>query len=797
MLQQDAPIARVFDHRPLVAHVETAAGSGEYREDPRMTVRRLFLGSDDALSEAEIELFAGPIDSSTRTPEPALTPGSVLDGSPRPGFATFLSPDQRVIVGRPRLPGASEEDDDGEEESTIEILFSGYCDRPMYNERSDGGRTERGFTLLIESMLKRISDAQHAQIIGRRMRSPDAQRALDLHIHDGGEVSEPFGDPTSIINVQAQPCTFNALGQPNRAAVPISAQIGSEQVILHVFADDNDPTAEAWTWAQALRYLVFWHLFRVQAGASLDDLSGGLADGNVIELTSDLVTLDSFSRPASPVDREEAFKYAMLGMPKDFKAEGFSFPEAMILLTDETGTHFTVRTENMAEGEEGALTDLPIDRLYIWARGSGPIKDLYKEATFADRGMDAGELFQKHNVHQLSLEADYSDVIPLPIVLGDVRRYEVTLNLTPGWKPDSNLDIDTGDAELIKTKVKEAEAHHHLEGTALDADTWFRRYHKQGKAFHLYSDVGRRWVLNETGFYKPWLYARDYGPWGEQAYVPWEPSSAGLWDNYIDDDGNEQQRAILSWARVGRPLSECFSADAEHRSYGIVVEVTYDNGINWRRFTAACRSLPNEAGIHIEGDDLTDIVDPTNTDMSFWEGMLRGTARLRVTGVIPGDERLQPNLKASKYFPATPNPTSRIINVAGRFRSNRRDAAYNRFADEIGGAPNPDAALAETVETADDLAAIQSFGESLLELLTTRQLSATPVIPWLSTDYLVGDCIREIRGAGIRLHTTAQAQQRRYVDVVGIEYAPSATTLILDDMRLANSVNPDLEGLLG
>lgn len=815
----DGPQDRLTHSRPLRVLVESGPGTGEFVTDPRLSLQSLFLGCDGEFSRAIIECFAGPLDSSTRGVEEALQVGDVLNAGYRPGYVRFITPDQLFMVARPRAGVAGDEEPGSVSE--LEMLFAGYCDKPAYEETNNEESTHRGFSFEVESNLKRLSDQRHAQIVGRRMRGADAFKALLEHLDAEPEsVYEPFGGPEGIVTVPAAPCVFNAEGLGNRAATPIEVAVGDETIKVHVFADDHDPDAEIWTWAQALGYLWFWHLMARQSGASLDELAGLVADGNVWELLQTMVgdpvqkplwQASSADRGAAPAPRAEAFSYAMLGSPRDFDCDGMSVPEALILLADKSGAHFRIKTEEQTsegDGGETQYTGKPIDRIYFWARGAGDSKPdghqgfLFQEATIADRGKDAEEILRKHNVTNLRLEVDYTDVIGDPVIYGSERRYEITVLLLPGWLPETTYwDINHGSQAAIDAAMEAARAHEEgLEPAELKLDPWYRRFCKAGAEFAGYADVGRRWVLRESGRYRKALYGRTSGPFLEAWYVPWEPSDASIRHPEVQADGSIATRHVAAgeWVYRGRPLEPCLTADAAKRSLGIVVELSWSAGAvdSWTRLTAGCRALEDEAGIYIDEADLLSIKQPGDEEMTYVEAYLRGLMRVRVTAVICGDGRVEPRLNVNRWGPAMASETSRIFDVSRRFRQNLREGGNSQYAPHLpDGTVNPAAIAHETEKAGDDLAELQRFGEGLLEVITTRQIAGAPVIPWITTEYEVGDSIREIRGC-IELQTGTGETGRRDVDIVGIEYVGSSTALILDDYRLSRMTHPEVGAML-
>jgi hypothetical protein len=542
-----------------------------------------------------------------------------------------------------------------------------------------------------------------------------------------------------------------------------------------VFTHDHDPDAEYWTWAQVWRYLLVFHLYEDRTSGT-----GMIVDGGVFDATDDLQGSEYTEQAAPPVTAADALDYVLLGRPSAFNIDGLNLPEALIAVAEASGTRFWVRTEldEEAEVEEGDIPP-PQDRLYIWARGAG------EEVTFNRLGRTAGtadprQILEDNDLAQLEVTVDYRDVLAPPEVLGDVRRYEVTMELVPGWAADANLD----DVENVATAKAYAEAHWNLQPEELADDPWYQRYHPNGSLFRNYRAVGRRWIKNTSGRWPAADYAREGAPYTEDAYKLWEPSDCQITDSLVDETGAVVTRAVepRTWAYRPRPLLPCFSADAAKRSLGIVLEFSFDSGSTWQVIpNVTARALEDDTGISIDAEDLSLIRDPADADneeVNFWFGLIDGTARVRVTAVIEGDLRLKPNLNAALYGPPNDADFTRQFDVAGRYKSNRRDGGNSQF--KTGGAKE---APETTFDGRDDAEDIQKFGNELLTQCTTRQFPGLATVPWLTTDFRPGQSVWGVWGLGLRFNTARQISQARLPDIVAVEYADGWTTIAIEDFR--------------
>src|SRR5690606_6669383 len=135
------------------------------------------------------------------------------------------------------------------------VVFSGYGGVSEYTEQPNGvvGR------IVVQGVLARVARMMDAQVQGRFIRTSWAggeyREAIAI---DPEAKTQPHGNRLSVAS-KARPCTFNARGRGNRSPAPIQVTIGDETRLIHIFTDDDDPSAEPWTWAQALRYLVYFH----------------------------------------------------------------------------------------------------------------------------------------------------------------------------------------------------------------------------------------------------------------------------------------------------------------------------------------------------------------------------------------------------------------------------------------------------------------------------------------------------------------------------------------------------------
>jgi len=238
---------------------------------------------------------------------------------------------------------------------------------------------------------------------------------------------------------------------------------------------------------------------------------------------------------------------------------------------------------------------------------------------------------------------DISAVINNPLGLGAPDKFEITVDLVPGWK-DSDLTPDSGSsyANLFKTEAQ------------IQADTdpnqWsvFNKYHTRGAGF--LRDVGRKWVLNETGLYSTALYDRGM-PFDFATVIP---------AKYIKD-GATGRRFFGPFNRVFEP---CLTFDKDSlNSVGIRVEFSFDGGASWQTIPCTIENLPGECGIRIIDPNLAEMLDIakgtinsgplSGVELNYWTSLaddkvnLRSfkngnwRTRIRITASVRLDQRIR------------------------------------------------------------------------------------------------------------------------------------------------------------
>ena len=206
----------------------------------------------------------------------------------------------------------------------------------------------------------------------------------------------------------------------------------------------------------------------------------------------------------------------------------------------------------------------------------------------------------------MSLAQDITPVVNKPIALGAPDRFEFTAELVPAWF-DSFLVLPSNLDELFYTDAQLQKE------TDPDSLFYYTHYHTRGIAHNAGAtlrNVGRKWVLNESGFYTdpessppdPSNPHYDRG----KAY-DWKTVIPNEYIFLMDDKSKKQKRAF---AHYNRRLLPCLTVNQDGlSSVGIKLEFSFDSGTTWQVIPCSVRLLSDECGIFIDEPNLAEIVD--------------------------------------------------------------------------------------------------------------------------------------------------------------------------------------------
>jgi len=661
----------------VLASVETSPGSGVFEVDERLRVEEVDLRSDATMSTARM---AVRLDSDFDTA----------------AARARYQPDRRVRV---RI--------DAEQAADRVVLFEGFPPIQEARWRGGPGKGEESFSFVASHVYEQLSRDGRSWIYGRRMRSGE--------IADGLSVDPATWASRSVL-VDALPCVFNPRNVANRAATPLTVS-GSDGASrrIDLFTYDGDPGAGSWTFAQALRYLVWFYAPR----------EGPVDINGVLDAT------DAMVGGGDPTTGSSIGLATRLMMASDsLVCEATNLVEALSLLADAAGVHVTADSTSA-----GSL-------LRVWAAGDRPRRQLHlARGGFHPDGkprydasvLRTSDVFRANEIGEATIRWDYGRIVNAPVVLGDVKVYEMTVPLVPGWKPTANLDnVPAGNRWAAKDLALTPDEAAALADTAAQ-DPWFQKHHREGSQFAENRYVARRWVLNEDGRFDGPTFNRN-APFDD--YQPFDFSTVA--------DATVTRRG--RWSRRSRPLVRTITRTELGARLGVVVEVSFDGGTTWHSPQGPISVLRDPSAIVFEVTNPTQITPPgvDPAQQNLWYAIIDQTFRVRVTAVVAGDERLAALPAVDESSSPTLVTTSRVIVRPEAFKFATRRGTTNVLASVNASATDIDR---------DDSAALKEFASTSARRGQDRRVIASPIVPWLEKTIAVGDEIERIRGRGVSFLT--------------------------------------------
>ena len=388
----------------------------------------------------------------------------------------------------------------------------------------------------------------------------------------------------------------------------------------------------------------------------------------------------------------------------------------------------------------------------------------------------------KKMLWSMSLAEDIGHLVNNPWGLGAPQRFEFTAELVPAWL-DTDLEPDTSEANanLFFTDAELQEL------TDKNEKTYFKYYYPRGSTFR--REVGRKWVLNESGDYSN-AASYDRGmPFDFGTVIPSE---------YIRDDSNRRL-----FAPFNRQLLPCLTIDKDQlTSVGIRVEFSFDSGENWQIIPASIVSLDDECGIYIVEANLAEMVDESesfisggpldgvqlNYFTSLCDDKLNGrvykdgdwNTRVRITASIQMDQRLCRQAEPTSTL-GSPFWHSHIYDFSEKYGLAKRteSSVYNESdlsAAELDSTSFFDNHL-DALRDANEDKSIS--GRFTLDRLWAGDGSGVP-------DFAIGDCIEKITGRDYPL-SSVLGDRTVYPEIIQIIYLPEQQRmkLITRDLRYA------------
>jgi hypothetical protein len=327
---------------------------------------------------------------------------------------------------------------------------------------------------------------------------------------------------------------------------------------------------------------------------------------------------------------------------------------------------------------------------------------------------NAGESLSLPRTNILALQS-HRELFPVTrryIGQGDFKMYEATMELVEAWDP----------------------AQEDINYSKFAAGT--------NPEFYKVKDVYRKWCLNEAGDYTGAPYHQ-----GE----PYDFSK-------VFDQADYVHRRRRFWPAL--------STDAQGRSLGYFLQVSFDDGLHWWPYLSAFNNLLDECGVWLSSDRL---------DMDTWVAALRCTLRFRITASIVSDERLT-CVVAGGPVGATIPVVDHVLTLPRQFRY-RKVSGQSVLADASGEGFGPP-------DEADDSTALYQF-------VRQRAAASPPVIetiqvqtPSLMLHFQPGDRVTSSPDSRDLLSIRRDNRSSVWIDRVHMDFRNQCTNLRLIRQRV-------------
>ena len=721
-----------------------------------------------------------------------------------------------------------------------EYFFQGVIDGPL----EFGFSLNAEFvSLKAQGLLSALSAQRGAQVIGRYMRSR-ADREADQIDYDDWDVaqgvlySQVNGVPC-VFNAGDKPNCDRVLTMQQ-----VNYQGGSTTVYVPVFADDDDQYAVAWTPAKALMYLAYFYLhfspldclpifewlmtsspqldttlvqaWPIEQGAEINPLSAegtmcpGLAEFgaeglNMYEALIGLASLAGFrfcERTRTSNDQALTQLYGWVpgtGLLKDLNLE----PAGTAVPTMPSLRERWLRYDNNVN-IASAMRDLGSvinDPIVVGDVECVETRVLLLPGWLPNEPIRHGEGEQEGEVDE-ALEA-----------AANTARCDNCYELPPTDYPDAVRKAALEAVEEVSNAISDE--------TLLTTHPFLRNFHARGEYFwwNWNHHVGRLFVANEDQSRDAEQYGRDHGWYNAGVYATpgleedgfaWEPGTAEI----IAIPGmHVLRKRVPRPLRIDNPLGDVSQINT--LSY-MILELQLTAGGPWMRIEQGeWRPLRDRLGIRFAdrvlltavtgmGRDpsdgpllayyrqpttvppLEDPWDPENPPVPYpgaanlWAALIEGTARLRLTCLVPTDSRI---ISAPLQLAGTSGTTVRRSRIF--LRPGLRKTSYHGVTpiDMVDMPPRDDSLRAN-----DEAVAIGRGHRD-------ARFPASISVPWFDGDYEHGDQISGIPARDISFQSWVGHLSSQYPEVVGVIRETSEegehTTYVLNDWRRFPELMPE------
>lgn len=392
-----------------------------------------------------------------------------------------------------------------------------------------------------------------------------------------------------------------------------------------VFTYALDPEAQQWTWARVFIDL-FWQLRRRSDGT----LGPWPWYGRDLNLWTKIFDHDWHQFQPQPGDgpQSDPWAAALLGVPRSHSVEGLNWMEALTHTCAKCGLGW--RRVVQPDHSTGGV----VHGIEFFAPGAARRLTLQMPSgAMSTSDKPWYDVRARADVKAARVSSDYRAIVNDVQVRGKAGRYEVAIELRPGWAYDALRDPQVDFDPTHTAEIEQAIELHLRQGNdGWDASEEFKRAYARGpEGTQQYEDdnwvVLRRWIAPDLG--DELHLARPFAPWVADQYLALELRTLGLTE--FSSDGRHAVRP--------RPIKAPLSGATRGDPFQPLVQVSYDSGASWVDCMLSASVMHKRCGLFFTAPSLwgADSVEELS-DLTFAEAYLYGLLRVRVIGTIDGDQ---------------------------------------------------------------------------------------------------------------------------------------------------------------
>ena len=636
------------------------------------------------------------------------------------------------------------------------VIFTGFATADLV-ESSGGSDQSAGYernAIIAQDFCWLLAATN--PIYGQVARGPDD--------YTGYGTSEQAPIPAQATFLSGRRAIFNENGKPNCDAVELvmtSPNNKGYQFEIPIFAESQKIETSAvkfWTALQMLRYIfspLYNRSFSVFPWLDISNFYG--------------------------LNHKDFDK-----VPHHVVIDSLNVIEAAEVICRQLGWSF--RQADIAEPGSPWLEFYKLGRASGYARSNDQITILHQlyapqEAQDIRPAVERGEKM----LWAFTAQKDIASVINQPIGLGAPDRFEITAELVPAWL-DDDLEPDVGDDLFLTQAQIQALSNP-------NSKDYYKYYHVAGSGFK--RTVGRKWALNEAGDYSVADYDRGL-PFKFEDVIP----SEYVWKEMYNSYGTKYYKR--QYAAFRRSLLACLTLNKDSlSSVGIKVEFSFDGGSTWHVIPAKISSLPDEAGIYIDEENLAEMLHPHGStisggdldgvELNYWTSLCddivnnrsykdgEWKTRVRVTASVQMDQRL---ITYSLRQPASGSPFNHaaVYDFSGKYGVVKRTTSSSYSSTDL------------TAWDVDSTKKSQQHLDSIRDANQDTSICGQFTLDrlWLGdgigeADFMVGDCIEKIIGREYSLAANIAGTTSVYPEIIQVIYNfdRQMTKLITRDLRFA------------